>query len=388
MSFSNPYQEPLEMFYLFALPRCASVSKFKCQVGQRLLEGRVFEKEVAAQQYQSTGTPAFLASLFAREYAPVFCVRLGVCNPGENATVELAYTELLSNAGVDFQFRFPLVTSPALLAGSSLDGGDLQGAPPLIAPGLKAGPNVHISAQFEVGSVQLQCLACSQPCVVNRLQNEDISVDLTKQGELSARDFVVSYRYGSDRAPHSYLRVGQRHFMLNIIPPWERPQNTCPRDLVVLVDISENSDAQRFAVHQALCRDILSSPLPGEQFSVVGFHHNIEGFRNGDFCQPGQVNEALSWLATVRPNGRADLGVLFDRVLQMAPQPGRALTVLILASGKVGNEPKLYDRGAETGFQFRICTVGLDNQVNGAFLRRLAPASGGASADLLVQSAA
>ncbi len=379
MSFANPYQEPLEMFYLFALPHSASVTKFKCQVGQRLLEGRVFEKEVATQQYGAVGTPAFLGNLFAREYAPVFCVKLGVCNPGENATIELAYTELLSNSGVDFQFRFPLVTSPALLAGSSLDGGDLQDAAPLVAPGLKAGPNVHISAQFEVGTIPLQCLACSQPCIVNRLQNGDVSVDLTKQGDLSARDFVVSYRYGSERAPQSYLRVGQRHFMLNIIPPWERPQNTCPRDLVILADISENTDSQRFAVQQALCRDILNSLLPGEQFSVVGFHHNIEGFRNGDFCQPAQVGEALAWLATVKPNGRADLGALFDRVLQMAPQAGRALTVLILASGKVGNEPKLYDRGAETGFQFRICTVGLDNRVNAAFLRRLASATGGAS---------
>ena len=331
-SFSNPYPEALEFCYLF--PLNGALSRFRAQVGDRALETHPTE---SSENLPENHRPAALGPLFEGETAPVFSVGLGLLEPGQSATVELLYAELLPN----LEFCFPLVLSGRL--------------------GEMGYPAIQLQILLEAPVARF---ACNQAVQRQSLDNGDVLLELSASD--GTADLVVSQDFRLER-PQAVLRQSAQHFLLNVFPP--AGQLSSGRDLVIMVDISENATPARFGAAQALVRELLGSLGEEEEFALVGFHHEIEGFEVGTFQKRSRSGAALEWLGQRRPGGRADLTVLLDRVLSL--QYTRELTVVLIASGPVGNEPELYAQVCACENAPPFFTVGLGPQVNTAFLRRL-----------------
>lgn len=374
-TFTNSLQEPIEAVYLFPLATTATVVRFRMQAGARMLEGQIQEREAARQAYQKATRAVFLGPLLEKERENLFSVSIGVLKPGEQVNVELAYAEQVAVQGPDFQFRFPLLLTSRLLPGASVT--EPPEDPPQLAPGLVPSTSLTMQVHLETGGLPPQKLACSQPAACQRLPNNDLTVELVKGAELQARDFVLSYRTVGERGPQTALRHGPKHFLLNIYPPATRPRGGQPRDLIVLLDVSDHTQPARLQCARAIIGKVLESLQQGERFALVGFNHDLTGYKQGIFCAAEEVNDGLQWLSQIRCNGRADLTVLLERVLTIQPEPGRALSVLLLTAGHVGNEPQLYQMLSNQPTAIRFFSVGVDIGVNDAFLRRVAGSTRG-----------
>lgn len=314
-SFHNPYPQALEFCYLFPWNEGASLSRFRAQIGDRMLETQ------PAEDLPELPRPAALSSFFEDETAPVFSVSLGLLEPGQTLTLELFYAELTE------AFHFPL-------AGC-------------------AHAQVQVLLEAPVPAYE-----CNLPARSQRQANGDILLEL--QGGPFLEDLEVILK-----APEqAMLRQGAQHFVLQA--PSALPG---PRDLVVLVDMSEND---HFAEAQRVARQWLAQLGESDQFALVSFHHHIEGFEMGGFHPRSKSESALNWLSQRRPAGRADLSVLLERVLSLPRH--RHLEVVLIAGGPLGNEPELYAQVCSAPHPPPFHTVGL-GKVNRAFLRRLQSAT-------------
>ncbi|MBS2040584.1 hypothetical protein JST97_36695 [bacterium] len=338
--FVNPYDVAVEFCYLF--PLRGSLSRFRVQAGDRILESRID----LGPQVSENHRPAMLGSLFECETAPVFSAGIGLLEPGQSVALELFYGELMP----ELEFHFPLTISPML------------------------GP-------VEPSQVQIQILlegargrlVCNLPCQSQALANGDVRLEATAR--LGQADLVVGQDDRGER-PKAILHQTAQHFLLDLLPP--AGPSSVERDLIILVDGSENSTPARFALAQQLVRQLLMDLGQSEQFALVTFQREIQGFEQGDFRERSEVEQACAWLARCQPGGQADLSSLLDRVLSLPRR--RERRVVLIACGPVGNEPELYARVCAATDPPPFLGLGLGPQVNWSFLRRLGALTRGGDA--------
>ena len=367
-AFQNSASEPVELYYLFPLSPSASVSRFRVQIGQRVCEMQVVPKEQTASLTRHE-VPGFLSGLFTGEYQSVFCVPLGLVNPGETVNVDLAYAELLNSWGGDCRFNFPLMMSGRFQSGASIE--PSEGDSPIsLAAGVVSGPNLALSVAMEVAGNAPYKLACSHPMVNHQLPGGEMGLELARQ-DLPARDFTLTYRYGHEKNPQGILRQGRQHFLYHLHAPQVGPPSTLPRHLILLLDVSDNASGSRLDVSRQIAGHLLNSLGPGENFSLVGFNNQLTGYETGISCDKTHVPAALQWLQQLKPGGRADMSIILERVLQLPPEPGRGMVVNVLACGRLGNEPELYSTLTSYQPTIRFNCIGIDHSVNHSFLRRL-----------------
>jgi hypothetical protein len=314
-SFTNPYNQAMEVCYLYPWGETGSLSSFRARIADRQLETRPAESDDLPENRRPTG----LAGLFEGEKAAVFSAGLGLLEPGQNLEIELFYAELSD------PFCFPLAGSPC--------------------------GRVQVLLEAPAG------YSCNLPVRSQHLPNGDLLLEI--EGPFS-EDLRLS-----PPVPE-VLRQSSHHFLLQTQPA--APAG----DLVVLVDGSDNATPERFARCQQIARHWLAGLGADRQFALVTFDHQVDGFERGTFQTAAHSSAALDWLSRRRPSGRADLAVLLERLLSLPHH--RPFSVLLIACGPLGNEPELYARvcSATNPPPFHTEALGTANE---AFLRRLEASS-------------
>src|SRR5262249_42681366 len=75
--FRNTFAEHLEATYIFPLSGSCVVSDFEMRVGDRIIKGKVEERQQARQQYQQAVQAGKRAALLEQERDDVFTVQVG-----------------------------------------------------------------------------------------------------------------------------------------------------------------------------------------------------------------------------------------------------------------------------------------------------------------------
>jgi len=109
-AFVNETGRPLEVEYVFPLPREAQVKKFALYVGDKELPGKILSREEARRIYEkivnSHRDPALLEyignGMFKSSVFPI--------PPGEQRRVKLVYSQLLAKEGDRVEYLYPLNT--------------------------------------------------------------------------------------------------------------------------------------------------------------------------------------------------------------------------------------------------------------------------------------
>ena len=147
-TFVNALEEPLEATYIFPLPDRAAVTRFRMEVGGRVIEGVLKERAAARRDYDEAIKTGHRAAITEEERAGVFTLRVGNIMPGEEATVRLTLAGPLPYSDGEVTFRFPLVVAPRYIPGMPLPGTSVgSGAPVRPAPG----PRGDLRSQVDSG---------------------------------------------------------------------------------------------------------------------------------------------------------------------------------------------------------------------------------------------
>lgn len=375
MTYVNPTQDEQAAYFLFPLDRGIAPIKIRFRHGDVQLEAEFASTPSDADQvFHRDVMPPMLAKLFMHETERVLAVSLGRVRAGDQVDVQLLYAGYAYESAEDgrgLSFRIPLMASRALTSLSVSDADQLS-----LATGLERGASVVISLVLETSELQPGNLATSQVCGVMRQPNGDLAIENDRRRQLESRDFVLDYQLWSGPRPKAWLRTQGRHFLLSLYPPMlESP--SLPRRIVFLVDGSD----EMTAVGSARCYECIAGVLEGlgpkDTFALVTFNRDVAGFKSGDFVGANLRKEALQWLKDYHFTGVADLKALLERVVKLPVQVDSTLSIVLVAAGRLGNEPDLYQLLAGSRESLRFFSVLLGRKASAPFARAAAKFTGG-----------
>lgn len=403
-TFVNVHGEPLEATYIFPLPARAGVTRFRLQVGERVIDGVLKERGAARAEYDQAIQQGHRAAIAEEERPEVFTMRVGNIPPGAAVTVELELAGPLAVADGEATFRFPLAVAPRYIPGVPLDGPGVglgtaldtdavpdasRISPPVLLPGQ---PNpVHLSFRLELDPAGLPISALRASLHTLRLSQtgEGVQVvELTPGAERLDRDVILRFRVG-DGVIGAGLSVyrhadGATTGLLTVIPPAVLPASFRPRDVVVVLDRSGSMGGWKMIAARRAAGRIIDALTGRDRFGIILFDDHLEepAPSAGQLvaATDRQRFRAVEFLAKVEARGGTEIGPALKRALAYfpdPPDPDRERIVLFVTDGQVGNEDQLLRQVEKTAQGCRIFTVGIDRAVNVALLERLAGYGGG-----------
>jgi Ca-activated chloride channel homolog len=407
-TFRNCQGNPLEATFIFPLPDRAAVGKFRLTVAGRVVEGQLQERAKARQAYEEAIQKGHRAAIAEEERPNVFTMRVGNLPPGEDASVELVLTGALPIDQGEATWRFPLVVAPRYIPGRPLDGESVGDGveldtdavpdasritPPVLLPGQPNPVQLNLSVEVHPGGLPVRDFRSSLHVVEEQGLPDSFRFRL-KPGERLDRDFILRFRF-DDAQLRTSLQVqpdptdpSHGIFALTVVPPQNSASAGKPRSVVFVLDRSGSMQGWKMlAARRALGR-MIDSLTSRDRFTILAFDDRMESFpANGgaETAADRQRFHALEWLSKVESRGGTELARPISQAMEILStaegetSSGVDRILVLVTDGQVGNEDQILKILGDRLQGIRIFTLGIDQAVNDAFLRRLAGLGGGYS---------
>jgi Ca-activated chloride channel family protein len=408
-TFVNAHAEPLEATYIFPLPDRAAVTRFRLEVAGRVVEGELKERGAARQEYQQALREGHRAALSEEERPGVFTIQVGNLPSGETATVRLTLAGPLPYADGEATFRFPLVVAPRYIPGKELPGPQVgmgtvpdtdavpdasRISPPVLLNGF---PNpVRLSLCVEVPPFPLAPYDFrSSLHTMTEDEGGRTRIFRLQPGGRLNRDFILRFRLAEGRiktalslAPDAGGEGGT--FLLTLVPPLASGEAARPRDVVFVLDRSGSMQGWKMVAARRAMGRMVDTLTDADRFWVLAFDTVIETVPElGEGLVPATNRNrfrAVEYLAKVGARGGTEMAEPLARAvaeLDGKREKGRDRIVVLVTDGQVGNEDHILRQLGKQARDLRIFTLGIDQAVNAAFLRRLADLGGGGGSELV-----
>ena len=396
-TFVNTTGFAIEATYTFPLPDRAAVHRFRMEVAGRVIEGVVDERGAAREQYDEAIAAGHRAAITEEERAGVFTLRVGNLLPGEAATVRLSLVGPLPVDDGEVTFRFPLVVAPRYMPGRGL-GGDQAGlgtagdtdlvpdasriSPPVSLPGC---PNrVRLGLRIALEDHHVRDVASSLHAVTTT--RRDAHVIEIQPGERLDRDFILRWRLDGSELRSSLVcaddadgRAGT--FLLTLVPPSTTALAAKPRDVVFVIDRSGSMQGWKMVAARRAAARMIDTLTSRDRFTAIAFDNAIDLLPEPTLVAASDRNRyrAVEQLAKIEARGGTELAQPLRRAANLLAggTDDRERVIVLVTDGQVGNEDHILRELAPNLRNVKMFTLGIDQAVNAAFLKRLAAAGGG-----------
>ena len=400
-TFVNTTGTAIEATYMFPLPDRAAVHRFRMEVAGRVVEGVVEERGAAREQYDEAIASGHRAAITEEERPGVFTLRVGNLMPGEAATIRLSLVGPLPVDDGEVTFRFPLVVAPRFMPGTGPGGalsGDQAGlgtardtdlvpdasriSPPVLLPGCPNPVRLGIRVSLEGGA--LREVASSLHAITSSLR--DAQVLEIQPGERLDRDFILRWHVDGAELRSRLVCVDDPDgkagtFALTLVPPSTTTVAAKPRDVVIVVDRSGSMGGWKMVAARRAAARMIDTLTSRDRFCAIPFDNVVELIPAAALVEASDRNrfKAVEALAKIDARGGTELAEPLRRAAAMLAggTDDRERVIVLVTDGQVGNEDQILRELGPNLRNVRMFTLGIDQAVNAAFLKRLAAAGGG-----------
>lgn len=374
--YRNTEASPVEAVYVFPLEEGAAVCGFAARIGERVIRGRVEEREEAFALYDDAMMEGHGAYLLDQERPDVFRASVGNLGPGQAVELQIRYVALARREGEALRLQIPTTVSPRYVPAGPPEVGEPDGevVNPERWPAVPYGLSLGVTVSGALRRVE----SPSHP-VRTTLEDDGARVELAQDGAALDRDFVLLVEA---REPHRPIaRVareedGQRVAMVTFLPELDEAERR-GHEVVFLLDCSGSMGGESIAQARralALCVRALS---PEDTFQIVRFGSRSEQL----FDAPRRYDdESLARASAYVERIDADLGgteilTPLRAILERAPDPERPRRVLLLTDGQVSNEDQVIAHAKAHAGTARVFTFGIGAGASAHLVRGVARAS-------------
>ena len=380
--FRNPGELWAEGVYRYPLPDGAAVDRMRIQVGNRIIEGEIRERETARHVYQQAVKSGVTASLVEQQKENQFETRLANIAPGETISVTIGFLINVKFEESSFSLRLPMTFTPRWdpPAGNLIQNFQLESewAPqPQLAPADSRDDhflNIEVVIRTAVGFAAIESRYYD---VEIEPITEGYKIFLSNGFERTDRDFELVWFPDLQAVPQSSLMTWDGgdaiYAQLMMVPPLASSIEIQPREVVFIVDTSGSMEGEsirqaRSALHKGL--EVLSE---SDRFNLVQFNSETEVLFNESMPA---IDENLNFARSYIDGLVADGGTVMEPALQAAfslpEQFGMMRQVIFVTDGSVGNEKALLAEIANELDSSRLFTVGIGSAPNTWFMRKAA----------------
>ncbi|PXX93292.1 marine proteobacterial sortase target protein [Marinobacter vulgaris] len=398
-SFRNTSQQWREGVFVFPLPENASVYGMTMTAGERVIVGKIHEKQDAERQYARAKAEGRKVARVDQQRPNLFTTRMANIPPGETVTVELHYQQAVRYQSGEFELRLPTTLTPRYMPGEAVDNRPArwtagwatattevpdagQLSPFTVLPG-DVGPDSHratITLDINAG---LPVSRVSSPS--HRLNStwngNTVAVSPESAAVLMDRDLVVRWAPARGMEPAAALFrehwQGEDYLLALVVPGLDRDQRL-PRELVFVIDTSGSMAGESIRqARQALLRG-LDTLGPDDRFNVIQFNRQTHAlFLDAVPASGNNIARARRYVKGLNADGGTEMAPALDAALDASRGDGenpaaRVRQVVFITDGAVGNEAALFGRIGNSLGSSRLFTVGIGSAPNMHFMREAA----------------
>ncbi len=388
--FENSSNEWVEGIYAFPLPENASIRTMNIRIGERLIEGRILEKQIARDEYKKAKKQGQVAGLIRQERSNLFTTRIANIAPGEKVTVELDYFQTLEIQDEVFSLRLPTTLTPRYIPGDKMSALHFSENPletiQFIEDAVAISPPQKYLGEGELPTVSLNIVLESRwPLAEIDSQSHEIEVieledryliSLNQIETAMDRDFTLNWKGFSEQEPLPSLYIQKQNsetFGLVVVnPPPSASVETINRELIFVVDTSGSMAGNSIRAAKAALISALDKLRPGDKFNLIQFNSSAEQlYGEPQFANPEQLANAKRYIRRLNADGGTEMQAAIE--LSLAGQNEEFLRqVVFITDGSVGNEHELLSLLHQQLEHARLFTVGIGTAPNSFFMRKAA----------------
>ncbi len=355
-TFVNPFDQTIEAVYVFPLPERAAIYGLTMKVGDRVIVGKVKEREEARRIYEQAKAEGKTAALLDQERPNIFTQSVANILPGEEIEVKISYVENLEYSHGEYEFVFPTVVGPRFIDGAAVgksghgwsldtdqvpDGSRIT--PPLLKKGMRPGNDVSITLHIDAGMAIEKLHSPTHQVIIERRGEEEAKVTLAPKDRIPNKDFVLRYQVAGKRPRLAFLTEKDErggYFLLMLQPRLGDAQfEVAPREFVFVVDTSGSMHGFPLDQAKKLMEKCLGSLGPNDTFQVIGFAGSANFlFPKPQKATPQNVRRAIQAVGQLHGGGGTRFLPALDLALNSPRDPGRSRVVLFISDGYIGNE--------------------------------------------------
>jgi Ca-activated chloride channel family protein len=203
------------------------------------------------------------------------------------------------------------------------------------------------------------------------------------------RDFILRFRVHAESIQTGlslHRRPGDAEgtFALTVVPPDLKTAQVRPRDVLLLLDRSGSMEGWKMAAARRAAGRFLDSLTEHDRFGILAFDDRLEQFepQTASSLVPATDRarfRGVEYLSQLEARGGTEMANPLQQAVARLKDAGheRDRVVVLITDGQVGNEDELLWIVRQQLAGIRIFSIGIDQAVNGSFLRRLAEPTGG-----------
>ncbi len=384
--FKNETGDPLEAVYVYPLPSEGTVTGMVMQVGDRIIQSIVREKQEAREIYEEAVASGKRAALVEQQRPNIFTNSVANIMPGDTLLVKLTLMHTADYREGVYSVTFPLVVGPRYLPFNIPVPDANEITPPLLHPRYESGHRVQISASVEGLPVER---IDSSTHAIHVAQasggNSPYAVELATGPVRANRDFHLDIHLTRSEMPRAELVVSDeddRHGMLTLLPPvateLRAARRQVPRDVLFLIDTSGSMSGESIAQARAGLRRCLNMLQPQDHFTIVRFADDYSSFSPDlRLATDERVEAARMYVDGLEADGGTEMQKALAHLLSIPGTESSMRLVVFLTDGSVGNEESLMQLLHARLGTTRMFTFGIGSAPNEYLMRAMADAGRG-----------
>ncbi|HXK57395.1 MAG TPA: VIT domain-containing protein, partial [Gammaproteobacteria bacterium] len=361
-------------------------------IGERRIVAKIKEKEEARQVFDAARQAGKSASLLSQKRANVFSMEVANIMPGDEVTVALTYTEILTAEDGVYEFVYPGVVGPRYGGDAEHAAGDVAWIQnPYLAEGavdqVTYGINITMTSPLPISS--LECSSHELDSVW--IDRQSVQLSLKREANAGNRDFILHYRLQNDRILTGVTRFeaqGENYFLLVSEPPKRVvPEQIPARDYFFIVDVSGSMSGFPLETARHLMVNLLRSLKPSDRFNVLFFAGGSSVLSPQPLAAtPENIALAEAMMNNQRGGGGTELYTALQRAFAMGGDENASRSIVLVTDGYISAEARLFKLVDEQLQRNNLFTFGIGTSVNRFLIEGLARA--GRAEAFVVTSAA
>ena len=379
--YTNLEAVDVEAVYVFPLAEGAAVCGFTARVGDRLIRGRVDEREKAFEVYDDAMAAGHGAFLLDQERPNIFTVSVGNLRPQQTIEIAITYVALLTFEGAAVRLLIPTTVSPRYVPAGPPEVGQPDGEH--VNPPAQATVPYGLTLTIEMRDTTMTQIESPSHAIRTTPHTHGTTVTLASDQVALDRDFVLLMRPEDAHQPVAHVAREADGTLCAMVTFHPQPLGIPSRgnEVLFLLDCSGSMQGDSIAQAQralALCVRALAAH---DSFNIVCFGSSFTSLWPAPrpYSQ-ASLEEATQYIQQVQADlGGTEILAPLQHLLQAAPDPERPRQLLLLTDGEVSNEAEVIDLCARYATTTRVFAFGIGAGVSEHLIRGVAHASYGAA---------
>lgn len=350
-SYANEGNSPINACYVFPATTKVTVHGMQMQIGDQLITAKIKEKEEAKEEFEQAKEEGKSASLLSEERPNVFTMNIANIMPGDNVSIDLHYTELITPTDGIYQFVYPTVVGPRYVGPVLDDCGtrDEWTAMPYLPEGTEAKDQYDIHVNLSAAVPITELASSSHEISVQWDQNTKAAVSLADTSDYAGnRDFILDYKMtGQEISTGMMLNTSddENFFMLMVQPP-ERfeTEDIPPREYIFVLDVSGSMSGYPLDTAKELIKKLVSDLRETDTFNLVLF--SGASVQMADKSLPASlenIQRAVKMIDDQEGGGGTELAPALRDALAIPASEEVSRSIVIITDGYIYGEEEIFE---------------------------------------------